>query len=121
MEEGAEVEVEEVGTGWEWGGEDTGEGAFHGARGEVEGLEVRVEDMEVWVEVMKVGVEDMEVWVEDMEAWVEDMKVGAEGTGEARWVGEDMEVTVGIDSNRIECYSFNYLFFSGEIQICFID
>ena len=107
MEEGAEVEVEEVGTGWEWGGEDTGEGAFHGARGEVEGLEVRVEDMEVWVE--------------DMEAWVEDMKVGAEGTGEALWVGEDMEVTGGIDSNRIECYSFNYLFFSGEIQICFID
>ena len=107
MEEGAEVEVEEVGTGWEWGGEDTGEGAFHGARGEVEGLEVRVEDMEVWVE--------------DMEALVEDMKVGVEGTGEARWVGEDMEVTGGIDSNRIECYSFNYLFFSGEIQICFID
>ena len=114
MEEGAEVEVEEVGTGWEWGGEDTGEGAFHGARGEVEGLEVRVEDMEVWVEDMEAWVEDMKVGVEDMEAWVE-------GTGEARWVGEDMEVTVGIDSNRIECYSFNYLFFSGEIQICFID
>ena len=113
MEEGAEVEVEEVGTGWEWGGEDTGEGAFHGARAEVEGLEVRVEDMEVWVEDMEALVEDMKVGVEDMEAWVE-------GTGEARWVGEDMEVTVGIDSNRIECYSFNYLFFS-EIQICFID
>ena len=93
MEEGAEVGVEEVGTGWEWVGEDTGEGAFHGAREGVEGLE------------------DMEARVEDMEVRGEDTEVRVEGSGEARWVGEDMEVTGEIDSNRIECYLFNYLFF----------